>query len=218
MTFRKQDIINENHHLDGFEIPQLNQIRNLINYYRKNNGNCNDVQSVESYIANYALESFDLDTMNENQFFIFGLKYKKNQKPIINCGTDDRHLNILTSFTLRIRLSVLNAIKCMIEKVVYYSERSCPINNNPKVCPKDLKDIIEFNFNDFKKVTEDIYQYTSLRDKEKLRVNIGAFTCDCSMFLDKAYCVHLIKLADLLDLDLDFFAIKKFFSLKEREL
>ncbi|CAF0905757.1 unnamed protein product [Brachionus calyciflorus] len=54
MIFRKQDIINENHHLDGLEIPQLNQIQNFINYYRKNNGYCNDVQSVENYIANYA--------------------------------------------------------------------------------------------------------------------------------------------------------------------
>ena len=40
---------------------------------------------------------------------------------------------VKTSFTRRQRLSVLNALKMMAEKSVYYSHRSKCINNSPKI-------------------------------------------------------------------------------------
>ena len=89
--------------------------------------------------------------------------------------------------------------QCMIE---------LKLNQKINLLFKKINNLIKF-FK--KKMNEDIYRYTSIRSKEKLKVNIGSFTCECSMFLDKAYCVHLVKLADLLDLDLEFFTVKIFF-------
>ena len=90
----------------------------------------------------------------------------------------------------------------MAEKIVYYSSHSKCINNSPKIVQNLLKGIDKFELKEFKKVNNDLFLYHHNKP-DKAMVNILEFKCDCSMHLDKGFCLHLISLSLFLNKELD---------------
>ena len=109
---------------------------------------------------------------------------------------------------------MLLALKSINEKIVYYSEISTPISNIPRVDAKAIKNVVEIEFSDFKRCTEDIYLFQ--KHKQKFQLDINKFSCECSTYIDKAYCIHLLSLAEHLDIELDFMSKTKKFSVRKK--
>jgi hypothetical protein len=120
---------------------------------------------------------------------------------------------VKTSFTVRQRLSVFNALKMIDEKIYYYSLNSKPINNTPKIIPSLTKGLNKYELKDFKKFNNEIYIYRHNKP-DKIKVNIIEFHCECSFYLDKAFCLHLLSLTSFLDIQLNYYKPVRKFSVR----
>ena len=81
-------------------LPTQTQIENFIAFYRRNNGDNNNIIDVVNFIKSHVYS----DTLLEDEMFFFGLKYDQKNEPIIHDGSAENHFRVCVTTKKMLRL------------------------------------------------------------------------------------------------------------------
>ncbi|CAF0978500.1 unnamed protein product [Brachionus calyciflorus] len=167
-------IENENPRLVNFQLPKVSQIQNHITYLRQNQlGNNNNIEEVKKIVESNLFRS---DLPDDKPFF-FGVKFDKDNRPIINSGSESHHFRLI--ITTKKLIKILDS-KFSDYDSIFHIDSTYKINKNgfPLVIisrsdiNRQLHPII-FMLTSHEQTSDYLYFYESIQDLcTKMRINL----------------------------------------------